>query len=208
MADNCIVYRTRFNNSMFPDRKEFYYGVHRVTGRSYYGSGVKLKPLLKEFGADAFVVDIIKSGLTLEKAYELEGLIVDKEMLKNPLCLNSRVGGAPSVPHTEEVCERISKAKLGDKNPNWGGKTITARTRELWKNRPKPHRKPVQGIHIETGEVMTLGSARDIDPSLGFNEKSIRDAALGKYCWRSAHGGKNTYKGYVWKYLNGEGGYH
>ena len=90
---NYSLYRTRFDQSKYPGRKEFYYGVRKNLCSNYTGSGTRISRLVEKYGREAFVVDVIKDGLSKDEAYELEAFIVDNNMLENPDCINLIPGG-------------------------------------------------------------------------------------------------------------------
>lgn len=72
----------------------YYYGKHTSLtpfDAKYNGSGVVIK-LLKKAGRSMTTV-AISYFQTSEMAGEFENLLVDVEMLQDPLCLNKRVGG-------------------------------------------------------------------------------------------------------------------
>ncbi len=87
------VYRTRFDRSKFPDRNEFYYGVHNCSKPNYKGSGVVITQYMKKYGIDSFICDTIAEFDNESDAYELERYIVDETMISNENCLNVAVGG-------------------------------------------------------------------------------------------------------------------
>ena len=136
-----IVYRTRFNQEMHPGRKEFYYGVHNGSSDSYLGSGKILKDYIKKYGAESFVRDFIYEG---DDAYKVEALIVDKQMLSNPFCLNYKLGGEggwshikdwsvvsrthKGVPKSEDQKKKMSESHKGMKKP-WASKSNIERGR-------------------------------------------------------------------------------
>ena len=126
-----ILYRTRFNQKKHPNRREFYYGVHKGGDNSYLGSGKILKDYIKKYGRDSFIRDTIYEG---DDAYELEKMIVDEQMLSNPDCLNYKLGGEggwdhitdwsymskvhKGVPKSKEHRNKIGKGNLGNKRPD------------------------------------------------------------------------------------------
>lgn len=108
-----------------PKTGEFYYGVHSSEvefDMKYRGSGIKL--LRKIRGVpEEFICGVICYFDTRELAEEFEALLVDDELLSNPLCLNLHVGGGlPPInfgknnpffgmKHTEETKSKMRKPK-------------------------------------------------------------------------------------------------
>lgn len=79
----------------------FYVGVRSCScvpeQDSYMGSGVVIKRLLDSHPREEFTKLVIEQFETRLEASDLESLIVDVELLNNPLCLNLKLGGDNSV---------------------------------------------------------------------------------------------------------------
>ncbi|MDA7994328.1 MAG: hypothetical protein MPJ25_14975 [Pirellulales bacterium] len=116
MNNTHIFYRTRFDQSKFPGRKEYYYGVHDGSDVNYKGSGIKLKSFIKKYGEDSFVRDDIATDLTEAEAYGLEGLMVDDLMISDKMCLNLTRGGNGGWSHNYGPKSDEHKRKIGDAN--------------------------------------------------------------------------------------------
>jgi hypothetical protein len=88
----------------------------------YIGVTNNLKRRLREHGykrkCQPRQVIILMDNLTEKDAYDLEEVIVDKECIDNPWCLNETIGGRYpdnkrlGRPHTEESKQKMSKWRL------------------------------------------------------------------------------------------------
>lgn len=98
------IYRTEcLLNNMF------YVGRHSTNSLKdgYYGSGAKLKKMIKKYGKENFKVEILYFCANFVDLVKLEMKIVNKELLKDSKCLNTRTGG-------------INAILIGENNPNYG----------------------------------------------------------------------------------------
>ena len=79
----------------------FYYGIHSErfeTGKKpeedgYMGSGADLKKAQDEIGLDKFTKTVIKTFSTRDEARLEEMIVVDEDMVNNPMCYNMITGG-------------------------------------------------------------------------------------------------------------------
>ena len=73
----------------------FYIGVHTSSEADdeYLGSGKLLKQAINKYGRQSFEKTIIAKFKNKKKAYELESLIVDKNLTANRKCYNLTEGG-------------------------------------------------------------------------------------------------------------------
>lgn len=106
---------------------EFYVGVHGTKNLNdgYLGSGNRIRHQIKKYGRDIFEVESRIFCDSYQEAVDLERLIVDIELLSNPLCLNIIEGGKGGehfnerkprrkvygIRPSEETKAKISKAK-------------------------------------------------------------------------------------------------
>lgn len=106
-----ILYRTENKlNSMF------YYGVHHTNEEDgYLGGGTHLKRSINKHGKENFVRRTIKEFETSKEAFELEALMVDDLLLKDPKCYNLAPGGLGGVGN-------MTPWNKGIKNPGVGGR--------------------------------------------------------------------------------------
>lgn len=104
---NYLVYRTWY-------KQKFYYGVHNGSDKNYKGSGKRILAIINKHGSSVLRKEDLFTGLTREEAYELEHLIVDSKMLKDPNCLNLKHGGEGGSVRgaPRKYSERPSRHKL------------------------------------------------------------------------------------------------
>ena len=134
---NYIVYKTSWNQELFPGKKGFYYGVHNGADENYRGTNCKVDAILNKHGVEALDRKTLMGNLTKEEAYELEEFIVDEEMIKNPDCWNLRVGGCGGFPPF-----------YGEDNPAYGkgaftGKKHSETTKEKMRVARKKQSPPI-----------------------------------------------------------------
>lgn len=98
-----IVYRTE--NKI---NGKFYYGVDSNNNPKYLGSGKLLKLAIEKYGRDNFVKRIVRKFRTIEEAYHLESLIVDKDFVDRDDCYNITEGGKIPPKMTKEKAKKIS----------------------------------------------------------------------------------------------------
>lgn len=67
--------------------------TNKVLNGSYKGSGKILIDAFKKYPKQEWISDIILQGFTEEEAYAKEKEIVTEDLLKDPMCLNIRLGG-------------------------------------------------------------------------------------------------------------------
>lgn len=77
--------------------EEYYYGIHTTNNLDdgYMGSGHKLYEAKKKYGRKNFKKDIIKFFDTREECANYEKQIVTRDVVKDPKCYNSIIGGEP-----------------------------------------------------------------------------------------------------------------
>ena len=95
----------------------YYYGKHTSTvlfDKKYNGSGIMIKALKK--AGRLLSTKAIAYFQTSELAGEFENLLVDVEMLQDPLCLNKRVGGVSGcIGYESSLQTTIKKADASKK---------------------------------------------------------------------------------------------
>lgn len=74
---------------------EYYFGIHSTNNLNdnYMGSGTFLKKEYKKWGKDSFIKEILKFFDNREDLIKYEQLIVNENILQDPLCLNIIRGG-------------------------------------------------------------------------------------------------------------------
>lgn len=75
--------------------QEYYFGIHSTNNLNdnYMGSGTFLKKEYKKWGKDSFIKEILKFFDNREDLIKYEQLIVNENVLQDPLCLNIIRGG-------------------------------------------------------------------------------------------------------------------
>lgn len=90
---------------------EYYYGVHEtydIINDWYFGSGSVLKQNIKQYGLENFTKSILSFFPNRKELMKEEKRIVNKELLKDPKCLNVILGGGElkgSVGYKCVLCE-------------------------------------------------------------------------------------------------------
>lgn len=74
---------------------KFYYGVHKTNNLNdkYLGSGKAIISARNKYGKENFKREIVKLFDTYEECLAHEALIVDEDMVKDPMCYNMKTGG-------------------------------------------------------------------------------------------------------------------
>lgn len=108
---------------------DFYIGVHSTNflEDEYLGSGMRLRYSIQKYGRNSHVREILESFETREELMNRERKIVNEEMLKNPKCLNLKIGGDGGFKNEEHKKKfqivgsragNLSKALLRN-DPDW-----------------------------------------------------------------------------------------
>lgn len=74
---------------------KFYVGMHSTNKMSdgYLGSGVYLRRSLRKYGRENHALEILETLPTRELLVARESVVVNEELLRNPLCMNLKPGG-------------------------------------------------------------------------------------------------------------------
>lgn len=93
---------------------EYYYGAHETPklNDGYFGSGSALKENIKIYGIENFVKEILEFFPNRKTLMNEEKRIVNKELLKDPKCLNIILGGG-------ELKGSVGKKCVIDENGNY-----------------------------------------------------------------------------------------
>ena len=114
---------------------KYYIGIHSTDDMNdgYFGSGKRIKRSLNCYGTEGHVKEILEVFPSRIEVIERERVVVNEEMLADPLCLNIQKGGAgvyplerkeyavkrkyskKRVPATEETKQKIREKQLGKK---------------------------------------------------------------------------------------------
>ena len=92
---------------------KYYFGIHSTDKDpekdGYFGGGLKLIAAIKKHGKENFVLTIIQDYATRKEASDHERLVVDFEMINNPMCYNARTGGDNEYVY---ICSEETREKL------------------------------------------------------------------------------------------------
>lgn len=101
---------------------EYYYGVHETSDLNdgYFGSGSVLKENIKKYGLEHFSKELLKFFPNRSELMKEEKKIVNKDMLKDPLCLNVMEGGGEMRGSVGMKCvvDENGNYRMVDKNDN------------------------------------------------------------------------------------------
>lgn len=88
--------------------EQYYYGIHstRDITDAYLGSGIRLKHNIRKYGRSNFTRKIIRLFDSGQEALRAEAILVNNNMLDDPLCLNLTMGG-----HGQSRVSRSTTAK-------------------------------------------------------------------------------------------------
>lgn len=103
-----IVYRTvnQING-------KFYIGQH-ITENSedaYLGSGTRFKRALKKYGPENFIREVLFDFQTFEEMNEKEKELVTEDLVKDPMCYNTALGGTGSWWYVNKIQYSYSSLK-------------------------------------------------------------------------------------------------
>lgn len=110
---------------------KIYIGVHETNdlNDNYLGSGSALHASIRKYGISNFTRRILWKCSSIEEAYELEELIVDKEFVNRTNNYNLCIGGkggwegrritqpGESNPHAKLTWELVAEIRASDKGP-------------------------------------------------------------------------------------------
>ena len=102
---------------------KFYIGMHETFNKedSYLGSGKILKLSINKYGKENHSKEILYTLECRDSMITKEIEVVSKELLKDPKCMNIKLGGDGGFDrHSEETKKQMSLSKLGAKNSFFG----------------------------------------------------------------------------------------
>lgn len=154
-----LVYKT-----MNKAKGEYYIGVHITDDMNddYLGSGKRLRRSIEKYGREAFERDILAVFDNPNDMFLKEAELVNEETLKDPLCLNLKVGGYggwglkdKSILYNSESQSRRSKMndpqwrkENSDRIKAWSQKGLENARKKLSKMREEGYRsKGSLGYH-------------------------------------------------------------
>jgi hypothetical protein len=159
--------------------KNYYYvGMHSTDDLNdkYFGSGKRLRYSITKYGKENHTMEILEFIHDRKTLADRECEIVNETMLKDPLCINLKIGGGigslgHSFEHTEETKRKISEAKIGKpmksynlsdenrlkRNLNFKSKTNETRQklRELRLGKPAYNRRSIVVDGVEYSDLLT-----------------------------------------------------
>lgn len=93
---------------------KYYYGVHSTNDMNdgYMGSGIALKNAYEKYGKSNFTKTIMRYFVDKEDMYEYEKLIVNKDLINDPLCYNLKTGGEAEYAYTSESIEKNRQSNI------------------------------------------------------------------------------------------------
>ena len=165
-----IIYRTTnlINN-------KYYVGCHQTTNINdgYLGSGKHLKHAIKKYGKDNFKFEILYSLSSKEEMFELERIIVNEDLIKDPMTYNLKIGGSGGNPgivgaftgrkHSEETKEKQRQASLKQVTTDEKRKKLSVNN--AMKNNPEIRKKVSETL---TGRICSDAHCRRVaDANLG-----------------------------------------
>ena len=95
---------------------EYYIGIHSTNDMNdgYFGSGTLLKNMIKFYGKDKFIKEIIRFCESREEVLDYEKLYVNKNVLKDKKCLNLIEGGLGIINHTTKGTRTVRDPNTGE----------------------------------------------------------------------------------------------
>ena len=107
--------------------RKYYYGVHKLSKKGYFGGGKYLKMAIKKYGKENFTMRTIKEFMTEDEAYAFESIMVDDVMVSDVMSYNATPGGRfnASFVRDDAYRKKMSEAqpkRYGKDNPMYGKK--------------------------------------------------------------------------------------
>jgi group I intron endonuclease len=92
----------------------YYIGQHVTENEydSYLGSGIRLGKAINKYGAENFSKEILHVFDNKEEMNTMETILVNEELLKDPMCYNLALGGQGGERTLEQI-QKISKSLTG-----------------------------------------------------------------------------------------------
>lgn len=144
---------------------KYYFGIHSTNDLNdgYFGSSKSLKLAIKKHGKENFIKVIIANYPTRKEANEHERLVVDLDMVNNPMCYNLRTGGDNEFIISDEIKAHISKKTKGRK--------LTTETRLKISESLKGNKNPFYGKHHTDETKRKLSEANSGENAFNFGRK-------------------------------------
>lgn len=180
---------------------KFYFGMHSTSNLEdeYLGSGKRLRYSIRKYGKENFKIEHLEFFETREQLIEAEIKLINENLLKDPLCMNLRLGGDGGF-YSIEACRKgaIEMNKIINSDPgfifrrnerlkqyreknlmegkiismyyNWIGKKHTSETKKKMKNSKINH-----GIGEKNSQYGTCWITNNIE------NKKIKKEELDKW---------------------------
>lgn len=164
----------------------YYIGKHSTYyfEDGYLGSGKRLRYEIDKYGRENFKKEILEFCDSKESVAELERRIVGEEQLKDPLCINLKIGGEGGGPpggfwneeHRQKFLESNSR----------GGRTAGLFRGHAKKLESDPEYKKKYGKSISDSIKSRIENGTFVPPFLGRHhseeaKKKIRESSVGKH---------------------------
>lgn len=178
----------------------------------YYGSGRRIKSAIQKYGKENFTREILWEGKG--DARNIEAFYLEKyKAASNPLFYNMTNDARGNTLHkdetkhtvsekltgrkfSKEICEKISKAKLGKPNTKKGksdGPKPGVSVAHKGRTSPNKGKGKLVGKYSLNGKLLTkYHNMQEAAKSINLNAESIRQCLTGK---------SKSSGGYIWKYL-------
>jgi hypothetical protein len=90
---------------------KFYIGIHSTSNLKdgYLGSGTQLRRSIRKYGEENFKMEILQFFNDRQNLFEEERKLINKDLLKDPLCMNLKPGGIGGL-NNEEHAQKFHKA--------------------------------------------------------------------------------------------------
>lgn len=164
----------------------YYIGMHSTDNLEdgYMGGGKKIKNSIKKHGKDAHMKEILEFFENRENLVNMEIQLVNAELLKDPMCMNIKLGG-------EGWCSlgiQIGGDRWKKMNEYWstpeGKKHLSEKMKDKWKD--PNHRnivsKKLKGNKSFTGMSHSEESKRKIGISNSKSQSGEKNSQYGT-CW-------------------------
>jgi len=183
-----LVYKT--TNKI---KGEYYIGVHVTDDLEdgYLGSGKRLIYSLSKYGRDAFEREILATFNDPDEMFQKEAELVNEETLKDPLCLNLKVGGhggwllkdksALYTAESQAIRSPYGKKEWREKNAEkireWTAKGLSSARQKLYEMKKSGY-KPVGML----GKHHTEEHKNHMSQVMSVAQAGERNSQYGK-CW-------------------------
>lgn len=178
----------------------YYIGIHSTDDLDdgYLGSGVALKKSIQYHGREIHEREILEYSVSREALFERESIIVNREMISDPLCMNRVSGGAG-------VSEKFFSSAWGNDDPDiQRARGSIANEKMKWLRENDTEWAEKYSENISSGLRLAYKEGRlERKPFYDFSGKTHTDEAkkaIGEKNSVHQKGEKNSQYGKVWIY--------